>query len=141
MNTPFDILNYILNNHMESDFMISVAQHVGNFSIGEIPDKVFEVQDGRLMFSSKAYQVHVEIKDEDVITAVHNQLYVSAFKSRKDNEFQLHFLVHQYPAGMKYRFEEEICKEVVQYMILNTIIALRLDTFEKVKKYIDSKQG
>ena len=37
---------------------------------------------------------------------------------------------------MKTRFEEEITKDVIDYMIHGTIIALRLDTPEKVKEYI-----
>ena len=44
--------------------------------------------------------------------------------------------MHQYPDQMKARFEEEITKDVVDYMIYGTIMALRLDTPEKVNAYL-----
>ena len=43
---------------------------------------------------------------------------------------------NQYPDQMKARFEEEITKDVVDYMIYGTIMALRLDTTEKVNAYL-----
>ena len=48
----------------------------------------------------------------------------------------VYILVHQYPDQMKARFEEEITKDVVDYMIYGTIMALRLDAPEKVNAYL-----
>lgn len=133
---PRDILNYVIEQEKESDFMISMTRHVGGYSIGEIVDKEFVEKNGKFRFRSKGYEINVELQDEDVITAVLNKLYVSAFISRQGEVFQAHFLVHQYPESMKERFEEVICKEVIQYMILKTIIALRLDNYDKVENYL-----
>ena len=44
--------------------------------------------------------------------------------------------MHQYPESMKARFEEEITKDVIDYIIYGTIIALRLDTPEKIREYL-----
>lgn len=133
--TPVDMLKYVLEHDMEASFLTAVSMHVGGYSIGEIGDKEFEEKNGRYYFKSKAYDINVELTDDDVITAVHNGLYVSAFISRKNNDFQVHFMVHGYPVSMKPEFEDTITAESVQYMILKTIIALRLDNKEKIRKY------
>ena len=78
----------------------------------------------------------IKITDDEVLTAAINGLYISAFISRKDDNYRVRFLVHQYPDQMKARFEEEITKDVVDYMIYGTIMALRLDTPEKVNAYL-----
>ncbi|MGN0161485.1 MAG: hypothetical protein ACI4AQ_08875 [Lachnospiraceae bacterium] len=134
--TPGDIVKYIIENEMEANFMVSLANHVRGYSIGEIADKEFIECNGKYRFRSKAYEVDVEITDEDIIVALMNKLYVSALISRKENRFELHFLVSPYPESMKGRFEEEILKQVIQYMILKTVIALRLDTPQKVEEYV-----
>lgn len=85
---------------------------------------------------SGAYHLDIKITDDEVMTAAINGLYISAFISRKDDNYRVHFLVHQYPDQMKARFEEEITKDVVDYMIYGTIMALRLDTPEKVNAYL-----
>lgn len=133
--TPVDMLKYVLDHDLEASFLTAVSMHVGGYSIGEITDKVFEEKDGKFLFKSKAYGIDIELNDEDVYTAFRNGLYVSAFISRKDSEYQVHFLVHRYPISMKGDFEEAITAEVVQYMILKTIVALRLDNKEKIRKY------
>ena len=74
--------------------------------------------------------------DDDIITAVLNGLYVSAFISRYKEEYNVHFLVHAYPETKKAQFEDAILKEVVRYMIMMTIVRLRLDTPQKVKDYL-----
>lgn len=136
--TPKDMLDYVMSHEMEASFLTSLSLHKENFSIGEIADKVFESKDGVCRFKSKAFGIDVEITDDDVLTAVANGLYVSAFVSRKDNDFRVHFLVHKYPSSMKANFEDEITDEVVRYMIFNTIIVLRLDNKEKIRKYISA---
>ena len=74
--------------------------------------------------------------DDEILTAAINGLYISAFISRKDDKYNVHFLVHQYPESMKAQFEEAIMNEVINYMISTTILALRLDCPEKVNQYI-----
>lgn len=136
MITPRDMLDYVVNNHRESDFLSSVALHKGNYSIGEIADKRFKENNGEYKFISNDYKINIVIEDDEIATAIHNGLYITPFISRKDDVYQVHFLVHQYPESMKERFEENIVKEVVEYMILKTIVALRLDTEKKIDDYI-----
>lgn len=134
--TPKQIVDYIIEENMEADFLSTMQLHKGDFSIGEIADKQFYFDEGRCFFKSKFYSINTEVADEDIITAAHNKLYISAFISRKSQAYNVHFLVHQYPESMKERFADEITKEVVRYMIMSTVLALRLDTKEKVKDYI-----
>lgn len=134
--TPRQIVDYIFENNLEGDFLSAVQLHKGDFSIGEIADKKFKLKDEKCFFMSKMYSINTEVMDEDIITAVHNDLYISAFVSRKGTSFNVHFLVHQYPNSMKERFEDNITVEVVRYMITSTVLALRLDSIEKVKSYI-----
>ena len=85
---------------------------------------------------SKAYSLDIKLTDDEILTAAINGLYISAFISRKDDKYNVHFLVHQYPESMKAQFEEAIMNEVINYMISTTILALRLDSPEKVNQYI-----
>lgn len=133
--TPLDMLNYVIDHELEASFLTAVSLHVDNYSIAEIADKRFEEKNGTYRFYSDSYSINIELKDEDVITAFLNGLYISAFISRKDDLYQVHFLVHSYPISMKSQFEEPITKEVINYLILKTIVALRLDTKEKIRKY------
>lgn len=134
--TPRDILNYIYENKLDADFMLALANHVQNFSIGEITDKKIEKRGGEYFLISKAYALTIKLTDDEILTAAMNGLYISAFISRKDDNYNLHFLVHQYPENRKAEFEDEITKDVIDYMIHGTILALRLDTPGKVKAYI-----
>lgn len=134
--TPRDILNYIYENKLDADFMLALANHVQNFSIGEITDKKIEKRGGEYFLVSKAYALTIKLTDDEILTAAMNGLYISAFISRKNDNYNLHFLVHQYPENRKSEFEDEITKDVIDYMIHGTILALRLDTPGKVKAYI-----
>lgn len=134
--SPKDILDYIYNNNLDTDFLFAITNHVQNFSIGEITDKKIVKRGEDYYLTSKAYSLDLKLTDDEILTAAINGLYISAFISRKDDKYNIHFLVHQYPESMKPRFEEEIMKEVINYMISGTIMALRLDTPEKVDKYI-----
>lgn len=134
--TPKMIVDYILAENLEAEFLSSIQLHKRDFSIGEIADRSFYIEDGRCFFKSKAYSIHTQVSDEDIITAVHNGLYISAFISRRSEQYNVHFLVHQYPQDMKGRFEDEIAHEVVRYMIMTTVLALRLDSKEKVLEYL-----
>lgn len=137
MPTPRDIYNYVVENNKESDFLTAMSLHKGGYSIGEIPDKEFTAHKDYCKLISKAYSLNIDIEDDDIITAVKNKLYVTPFISRKDDDYQIHFLVHQYPEAMKTQFEEAIAKEVVEYMIIKTIIALKLDSEYKIDKYLE----
>lgn len=134
--TPRDILNYIYSNQLDTDFLFALTNHVQNFSIGEITDKQIVKRDDDYYLVSKAYSLDIKLTDDEILTAAINGLYISAFISRKDDKYNVHFLVHQYPESMKAQFEEEIMNEVINYMISTTILALRLDSPEKVNQYI-----
>lgn len=136
--TPNDILKYILDNGKEAQFLQALMMHKNNFSLAEIGDGKFKLRDDKVKFLAPSYKINVNIDDDDIVTAVHNGLYVSAFISRRDDEYNVHFLVHQYPVSMKSQFEEQILDEVIRYMIMNTILLFRMDTPEKVEKYIKS---
>lgn len=134
--TPRDILAYVYEKHLEDEFLLALASHVENFSIGEITDKKIEKRGEDYFLVSKAYALDIKLTDDEILTAAMNGLYISAFISRKEDNYKLHFLVHKYPKSMKSRFEEEITKEVIDYMIQGTILALRLDTPEKIERYV-----
>lgn len=134
--TPSDILNYVYEKELDTQFLLATANHVQDFSIGEITDKKIEKRGEDFYLISRSYHLDIKITDDEVMTAAINGLYISAFISRKDDNYRVHFLVHQYPDQMKARFEEKITKDVVDYMIYGTIMALRLDTPEKVNAYL-----
>ncbi len=134
--TPRDILNYIYTNKLDTDFLFALTNHVQNFSIGEITDKQITKRDDDYYLVSKSYSLDIKLTDDEILTAAINGLYISAFISRKDDKYNVHFLVHQYPESMKSQFEEEITTDVINYMISGTILALRLDSPEKVNQYI-----
>lgn len=136
MNTPQDIYNYVVNSGKESDFLSAIMLQKQQFSIAEIPDAVFTMENGECRLHSKQYKLDLAIEDTDIIAAVCMHQYITAFISRHGEQYQVHFLVHQYPAALKANFEEEIVREVVRYMILKTIVALRLTTWKKVDEYI-----
>lgn len=138
MNTPKDIFNYVMENKLDFDFISALMRHTNNFSIAEITDKKFDFRNNQYYLTSSSYKLNLPINDDEIKAALSNELYVSAFISRKDASYNVHFLVHKYPTAMKSQFEEEITFEVIRYMIMNTIIVLRLDTFEKIHQYIAS---
>ena len=134
--TPKDILKYVYDNELDTDFILALTNHVQNFSIGEITDKQIKKRGDDYYFVSKSYSLDMKITDDEILTAAINGLYISAFISRKEDKYNIHFLVHQYPESMKSQFENQITQEVIHYMIQGTIIALRLDTPAKIKEYI-----
>lgn len=135
MNTPQDIYNYVVRSGKESDFLTAVLLHKQGYSIGEIPDAEFCTESGCCLIS-RQYGLNLEIGDEEIAAAVRSGRYVTAFLSRQGERYQLHFLTHPYPAAEKAAYEEPIAREVVRYMILKTVIALRLTTPEKVDEYL-----
>ncbi len=138
MNTPRDIFNYIKINNLEFDFLSAITSFKENFSIAEITDKKLYMDEAnKCRLKSPQYKLNLEITDDEIVTACMNKLYVSAFISRHGENYNVHFLVHQYPESMKPKFEDQITDEVIEYMIMNTIITLRLDTFKKVDSYIN----
>ena len=135
--TPNDIYKYIMESGKEADVLQAMLFQKQKFSIAEITDKKFRIKENNeVIFISKNYKLHVPVTDDDIITAVLNGLYVSAFISRYKEEYNVHFLVHAYPETKKAQFEDAILKEVVRYMIMMTIVRLRLDTPQKVKDYL-----
>lgn len=135
MNTPQDIYNYVVNSGKESDFLTAMMLQKQEFSIAEIADTTFDTQVG-CRLQSKQFRLNLDIQDPEIQAAVRNGQYITAFLSRHREDYQVHFLVHRYPAADKPRFEEEITREVVRYMILKTIVTLRLTTWKKVDEYL-----
>ena len=135
-NTPADCYKYIIDNDIEMPVLGAMMNHAKDYSIAEIADGRFHNRDGVVSFSSPGYKVNIAVTDDEIVTAVLNGLYVSAFISRHADKYQIHFLVSGYPIDMKCRYEEEIVKGLVRYMIMSTIVACRLDSEKKVREYI-----
>lgn len=136
MNTPKDIVDYILKEGLESEFLLSVSRFKNDYTIGEIADGEFYFSGNSVKFRSKGFGIDVDVDDDNVAAAACTGMYISSFISRHGNAYQVHFLTHAYPDGLREKFAEDIVKEVVRYMILKTVKALRLDTADKVKEYI-----
>lgn len=136
MNTPQDIYDYVVRSGKEADFLSAIMLQKQNYSIAEIGDAVFCTEDGICHLESKQYRLKLPIDDAEIAAAVRSHMYITAFISRHEDAYQVHFLVHRYPAAAKAQFEEEITREVVRYLILKTIVALRLTTWKKVDEYI-----
>lgn len=134
--TPVDILDYILDNNRDADFMLAMSMHKMGYSIGEIPDAKFEWNDDKMSIQSDAYRLQREVVDMDIMVAYRAGKYISTFISRFGEMYQIHFLVHDYMVEEKSEHEEEIAERVVQYMILKTIKQLRLDTPEKAEQFM-----
>ena len=107
-NTPTDCYNYIIENDLEMPVLGAMMNHVGGYSIAEIADGRFHNRDGEVSFSSPGYKINIPVTDDEIVTAVLNGLYVSAFISRNQDKYQIHFLVSGYPVDMKCRYEEHI---------------------------------
>ena len=136
MNTPQDIYSYVVKSGRESDFLAAIMLRKRNYSIAEIADTAFCMEDGTCRLQSKQYRLNLAVEDAEIAAAVRSHQYITAFLSRQDEQYQIHFLVHRYPSERKAQFEEEIAQEVVRYMILKTIVALRLNTWKKVDEYL-----
>lgn len=137
MNTPQDIYDYVVKNGKESDFLSAILLQKDNYSIAEIADAVFSQDDTGCRLRSQQYRLNLPIVDEQIGAAVRSGRYLSAFISRQEDQYQLHFLVHRCQADQKSQFEEEIARAVVRYLILKTIVALRLTTWRKVDEYLE----
>lgn len=134
--TPKDIMDYIYENNLDSDFMVAIMNHKGGYSIAELTDAKFKMKEDGMHLIAPSYKINVVVDDETIVNAVTFGMYVSAFISRFQDDYQVHFLVHQCLTTLKPQFEESILSEVVRYMILKTVKALRLDTPDKIDSYI-----
>lgn len=134
--TPADILRYVYDENLEVAFLQAIMLQKGGFSIAEITDRRFTTVKDQIRCKSILYKLNLTLTDDKVLTALENKQYVSAFLSRTREKRHVHFLVHQYLEAEKGDHEDEIFKEVLQYMIAMTIMGLRLDTPEKVRKYV-----
>ena len=138
--SPDEAYEYIVSNNLETDILSSMMAHTMDYSIAEIADGRFKVADdaegSNVTFVSDGYKINVPVVDDEIVTAVLNGLYISAFISRKADNYNVHFLVSGYPVGMKSMFEEEIARNVVRYMILSTVVACGLSSEDKIRNYI-----
>lgn len=138
--SPNEAYEYIMENNLETDVLSVMMTHTMDYSIAEIADGSFKIEeeaDGRkVTFVSKGYKIDVPVTDDEIVTAALNGLYISAFISRKADNYNVHFLVSGYPAKMKAMFEEEIARNVVRYMILSTVVACGLNSEKKIREYI-----
>lgn len=134
--TPVDILNHVKSSGLEYKFMNALAYYKMGYSIGEITDREYIVKDNVCRMKSPSFSLNLKLDDEEIVAALKADMYVSAFICRKDNDYSVHFLVHKCRNSEKSDNEEAIAQEVVDYMILRTIVALRLDSYKKVDEYI-----
>ena len=137
-STPKECYDYIIKNNLEMPVLGTMMNHLKDYSIAEIADARFHITAGVVSITSAGYRINVPITDDEIATAVLNGIYVSAFISRKEDKYQIHFLVSGYPKEMKCKYEEEIAKDVVRYMIMSTITACRLDSEKKLREYINN---
>ncbi|MEE1305029.1 MAG: hypothetical protein U0K68_07780 [Agathobacter sp.] len=135
--SPNQMLEHIKEKELVFDFINSLACHVKNYTIAEITDSKFEKEEEGYFYKSKNYGIDIPVTDDEILTAVINGIYVSVFLSRHDNDYRVHFLVHKYPKSMKSRFEEEIAREVIEYMIVEAVIELNIDTLGKLRSYLE----
>jgi len=134
--SPRDILEYVIDKELEADFLVSNTMHKMGYSIGEITDAKFINHDNVYYLKSKSYKLNLPINDEDICNSIEKKSLVSAFISRYKDTYQVEFLVHRFTREQQVENAEEIAHTVVQFMILKTIVALRLDTPEKIDSYI-----
>ena len=70
--TPRDILNYVYEKELDTQFLLATANHVQDFSIGEITDKKIEKRGEDFYLVSKSYHLDIKITDDEVLTAAIN---------------------------------------------------------------------
>lgn len=73
---------------------------------------------------------------QDIFDYVKEKELESAFVSRFNDSYNIHFLIHPCKEADKADYEDEILNRVIRYMIMNTIVSLRLDSPEKIDDYI-----
>ena len=133
--TPQELVDFVREEGLEFDFLQALMQHVQGYTIGEVVDQEIKEEEEQCRLASASYGLDIEITDPEIIGAIRAKRYVSAFLSRYNEVYQVHFLIHPYRRDQKEKYEEEITKEVVRYMMIQTILTLQLDTKGKVKKY------
>ena len=57
--TPRDILNYVYEKELDTQFLLATANHVQDFSIGEITDKKIEKRGEDFYLVSKSYHLDI----------------------------------------------------------------------------------
>ncbi len=134
--TPDDIYNYIIKNQLESSFLSSLVSYKQNFSIAEITDARFKARENNCRLFSTSYSLNIKIEDDEIIAALMTNMYVSAFISRFGDTYNVHFLTHPCTVDDKSLHEDKILQRVIRYMIMSTIVTLRLDDPAKVDAYI-----
>ena len=67
--TPGEILNYVHEKELDTEFLIALSNYVQNFSIGEITDKKIEKRGEDFYLVSKAYDLDIRLTDDEILTA------------------------------------------------------------------------
>ena len=81
--TPKECYDYIVKNELETAVIGAMMQQTDNYSIAEIADARFHNREGKISFTSAGYKINIEVTDDEIVTAVLNGLYVSAFLIKK----------------------------------------------------------
>ena len=66
------IANYVYEKELDTQFLLAMANHVQDFSIGEITDKKIEKRGEDFYLISGAYHLDIKITDDEVLTAAIN---------------------------------------------------------------------
>ena len=73
--TPSDILNYVYEKELDTQFLLAMANHVQDFSIGEITDKKIEKRGEDFYLISGAYHLDIKITDDEVMDCISVHLF------------------------------------------------------------------
>ena len=81
--TPSDILNYVYEKELDTQFLLATANHVQDFSIGEITDKKIEKRGEDFYLVSKSYHLDIKLQTMRSLTAAINGLYIRCIYFQK----------------------------------------------------------
>lgn len=110
------------------------------YSIMEIFDAKFQREGDKVRLISKDLDLYELMEDDNIITAVINEIYLTAFVERNQDAYFVHVLVSKYPRCLKKRYEKEIFDEVIDYMLQQIIKSQNLTTKGRLMKYIEDEE-
>lgn len=110
------------------------------YSIMEIFDAEFQREGDKVRLISKDLDLYELMEDDNIITAVINEIYLTAFVERNQDAYFVHVLVSKYPRCLKKRYEKEIFDEMIDYMLQQIIKSQNLTTKGRLMKYIEDEE-